>query len=339
LTLDDRTGNVLTTVAVFAAAAVAAFAARTTLVIFVLALLLAYLLEPIVAGVERLLPRGTHIRAVSIAVVYVVGALLVTAAGYGVAPRIVDESRRLNAALPDLAARVSTTVAGQSDLAGMLIRISRVAATLAEHIGSLLMVPVVAILFLDNRTEFLGRAIDLFARRSDRTGAKHMVQQIDNALGEYTRAQLTLSGLSGVFYWISMTLLGFPSPLPLAIAGSALEFVPVAGWIVSATTILVSGWLAHAHWILMAAAILGWRVVQNFVISPRVMGDRLQMEPALVLFALMVGGQIGGVAGVILSVPAVAIFRIVRNEGGARDAASPVALVKPSRAGTHPAQS
>jgi predicted PurR-regulated permease PerM len=54
-----------------------------------------------------------------------------------------------------------------------------------------------------------------------------------------------------------------------------------------------------------------WRLVQDYVNSPRIMGDNLQLQPLTVLFALMVGGQVGGVAGLYLSVPAVAVLRIV----------------------------
>jgi len=57
LTLDDRTGNVLTTITVFAAVAAIAYVANATIVVFVLALLLVYLLEPLVAWVERRLPQ------------------------------------------------------------------------------------------------------------------------------------------------------------------------------------------------------------------------------------------------------------------------------------------
>ena len=57
--------------------------------------------------------------------------------------------------------------------------------------------------------------------------------------------------------------------------------------------VLTSGWLMHAHWIWMAGLLVLWRLVQNFVNSPRIMGDRLEMEPVTVIFALMAGGQIG----------------------------------------------
>jgi predicted PurR-regulated permease PerM len=81
---------------------------------------------------------------------------------------------------------------------------------------------------------------------------------------------------------------------------------------------LASGWLAHAHWIWMAAVIAGWQTVLNLVLWPRIMGDRLQMEPITVMFALMAGGQVGGLLGAVLSVPAAAIVRIVWLEHKAR---------------------
>jgi len=329
--LDDRTGNILTTIAVFAAVVVVAFVARATIVVFIIAMLLAYLLEPIVASVERLLPRTPYGRVVSIAVVYLIGTLFVVAMGYALAPAIAEQSRRVDAALPDLAARIDrATALDHGDLAaGVVTRVSRAATAAAEDIGWLLAAPIVAIFFLARRTAFLVSAIDLFARRGDRAAARRTVQQLDRVLAEYTRAQLILAGLSAIFYGVSMSMLGVPYPLVLGVIGGALEFVPVVGWIAAATAILASAWLADSHLIWMAILIACWRVVQNFVNSPRVMGDRLQMEPITVLFALMVGGQLGGLAGVILSVPAVAVFRIVCQHRAFRDTASPVALLKP----------
>jgi predicted PurR-regulated permease PerM len=61
----------------------------------------------------------------------------------------------------------------------------------------------------------------------------------------------------------------------------------------------------------MAALLLLWRLVQDYVNSPRIMDDSLQLQPLTVIFALMVGGQLGGIAGAYLSVPAVAVLRIV----------------------------
>ena len=96
-----------------------------------------------------------------------------------------------------------------------------------------------------------------------------------------------------------------------AVLGGVLEFLPAVGWIASAVAILTIGFLTHAHWIWMAGLLVVWRLVQDYVNSPRIMGNNLELQPLTVVFALMVGGQVGGIAGVYLSVPTVAVLRIV----------------------------
>ena len=76
----------------------------------------------------------------------------------------------------------------------------------------------------------------------------------------------------------------------------------------------MAGFLTHAHWIWMAGLLLPWRLVQAYVHSPRIMGENLKLQPLTVIFALMVGAQVGGIAGLYLSVATVALLRIVWQE-------------------------
>ena len=133
-------------------------------------------------------------------------------------------------------------------------------------------------------------------------------------LAQYVRSQLALSALSFVFYLLSLLLLGFPYALPLALVGGALEILPALGWIVTAAIILLTGFLMHAHWIWMACLLGLWRVVQDYVNSPRIMGTNLNLNPFIVIVALMIGGEVGGVAGAYLAVPVAAALRIVWME-------------------------
>src|SRR5262249_24968143 len=112
-------------------------------------------------------------------------------------------------------------------------------------------------------------------------------------------------------YSISMLLLRFPYAIALGALGGVLEFLPAVGWIASAAAILTIGFLTHAHWMWMAGLLVLWRLVQDYVNSPRIMGTNLELQPLTVLVALMVGGQVGGIAGLYLSVPTVAVLRIV----------------------------
>jgi predicted PurR-regulated permease PerM len=320
-TLDDRTGNVVTTVALFAVVAGVVFAARATLVVFLLALLLAYLLEPLVAWVQRLLPVQSHSRTGAIAVVYLTGSLLMVGAGYALAPALAGQMQQLYAIAPEMLARFTNQgflEQHNSLIAATAQRTAGAVAAAAAEAGWLLMVPIIAIFFLQNRPALVNGTVDFLARRRERASVKRTIENIDTMLAQYTRAQLTLAGLSSVVYTGSMALLRIPYPLGLGLLGGALEFIPAFGWILAAAAIITSGWLAHAHWLWMAGVIVVWRVVQNFVVSPRVMGDRMQMEPMTVIFALMAGGQIGGLLGVLLSVPVLAVLRIVWLERSSR---------------------
>jgi predicted PurR-regulated permease PerM len=130
-------------------------------------------------------------------------------------------------------------------------------------------------------------------------------------LAKYIRAQLALAGLSFVFYSVSMLVLKFPYAIVLGALGGVLEFLPAVGWIASAAAILTLGFLTHSHWVWMAVLLVVWRLVQDYVNSPLIMGKNLELRPLTVVFALMVGGQVGGIAGLYLAVPTVAVLRIV----------------------------
>jgi predicted PurR-regulated permease PerM len=108
-----------------------------------------------------------------------------------------------------------------------------------------------------------------------------------------------------------MLVLGFPSALPLALLAGILEFIPVAGWMVAAASIVSVGALAHSHWLWMLVLLCIWRIVMDYWIAPRVMGHELEIHPLLAIFTLMVGGAIGGIVGIYLSVPLVAMGRVV----------------------------
>lgn len=86
----------------------------------------------------------------------------------------------------------------------------------------------------------------------------------------------------------------------------------MVGPLVGAIAILGVAFLTNYHHLLVVALFLGaWRIVQDYVTTPRLIGQRLQLHPLAVIFAVLVGGEIGGVIGVYLSIPVAATLRIV----------------------------
>jgi predicted PurR-regulated permease PerM len=114
-----------------------------------------------------------------------------------------------------------------------------------------------------------------------------------------------------VFFSLASLVLGFPDFLGLGLLAGVLEFIPVAGWMISAVVIISIGAMTHAHWIWMAGLIGVWRILMDYWISPRVMGHELEIHPLLAIFAVMVGGALAGIVGIYLSIPCVAVLRVI----------------------------
>jgi predicted PurR-regulated permease PerM len=333
--LDDRAGNVITTVALFAVAATILYFARGAFFIVLLSLLFAYLLDPVVTWVQQHSWLGQKNRAWAISQVYLVGAIVIGSVGYKSGPHLATQLKNLNAAVPKIIeglssgngntvlggihglnaaqqVRIQAFLAGHSDLiTGMVERTAASAASLASSAIWLFAIPVLAIFLLKDGRQMLDATIEGVERRGRRTSFERVLRQVDTMLGKYMRAQLALAGLSLLFYSLSMLVLRFPYAFALGTLGGVLEFLPAVGWIASAVMILTIGYLTHSHWIWMAGLLVVWRIVQNYVNSPRIMGKNLELHPLTVIVALMVGAQVGGIAGLYISVPTVAVLRIV----------------------------
>ena len=113
------------------------------------------------------------------------------------------------------------------------------------------------------------------------------------------------------FSSLAMLLLGFSNPLMLGLLAGILEFIPVAGWILAAGTILTFGFVTHAHWIWMLLLLVVWRLFMDYLIAPKVMGHELELHPLLAIFIMMIGGAVGGIIGIYLSIPLIAVARVV----------------------------
>jgi predicted PurR-regulated permease PerM len=344
--IDDRAGNVVTTVVLFMIAAAVLYLARSAFFILLLSLLFAYLLEPAVTFVQEHSRLSQKNRTLAIAQVYLVGTLVLGGLGYEFGPRVAAQVKNLNAGVPeilrdvssgrtaaDLGARHGLSATQQQRIHDWLASnhdfIARVAergAASAGYVAAsaiwLFAIPILAIFILRDGRPMADAFIDALGRRGDQITVKRILRQVDTMLAKYIRAQLALAGLSFGFYSVCMLMLNFPYAIALGVLGGVLEFLPAVGWIASAAAILTIGFLTHAHWIWMAGLLLVWRLVQDYVNSPLIMGDNLQLQPLTVIFALMVGGQVGGMAGLYLSVPIVAVLRIVWLECFSTDSSS-----------------
>lgn len=331
--IDRRTVSVLTTIVLFLAVGALAYGARSTLIAFLFAIFFAYLLDPAVSLAERRITKGSRGRAILLVYLGLLGLLVLW--GFLVGPRLADEARSLGTALPGLLdkvesgqiahqigskrgwsfntqARVGQFLAThQSTFVDAFSSVGKKVASLAGHVVWIILIPILAVFFLRDGRALSEGAIQTVDQRSQRQFLRGISEDISEMLASYIRAQLTLAIISLVVYIVVLEILRVPYAIVLGTLGGAMEFIPVVGPAVAALMILGVGFLTSYHHMLVLVIFLGlWRVVQDYVNSPRIMGGKMELHPLAALFAVLVGGEIGGVVGVYLSVPIMATLRI-----------------------------
>jgi predicted PurR-regulated permease PerM len=332
--IDLRVARAVFTAVLVLAALYCVYAVRMTLLLVVYAVFFSYLVLPLVAALERTLagrvPRDLIVAA---AFAIVLGAIAMAVGVLG--SRLAAQAAGLAHDLPRLLD--PATLAQRLPLPGLLepfrdhlaemIRnlvvdaqlqfvptARRIGAGVLTVAGSLIYTVVVPIFsFLMIR---LGPAIkqELRARAAKPGGAfwAELAMEINVLLARYVRA-LALLALATLFsYGVVLSLLGMPFALLLAGAAAVLEVIPVfgplAGAIAILTTAVFSGY-PHVLWVF--GFIVVYRIFQDYVLSPYLMSKGVEVPAIAVVFGLLAGDEVGGVAGIFLSVPVIATVRIV----------------------------
>jgi predicted PurR-regulated permease PerM len=330
--LDRRTLSVLVTIITVAMVLAIIYLARTVIVIFAFSILFAYLINPHVKFLQRHSLLFKNLKGPHIVQAYLALFLLLASVFHAFAPEfhrsssgLVQESSTLadNLASGEIAASLGTNLgwtdaqtfrlqkflqAHRSNIENVKQRVERSALEIA---AAIVVIPVLAIFFLSDGGDLADQIILLVSPNDGIGAVRSVAAELNVMLQHYIRAKVLLGISSFVCSSAAMIALGFPHPLALGVIAGILEFIPIAGWMMAAAAIVSVGALAHAHWIWMLALLGAWRLCMDYAISPRVMGRELEIHPLLAIFAVMVGGAVGGIVGVYLSIPLVAALGVV----------------------------
>jgi predicted PurR-regulated permease PerM len=182
----------------------------------------------------------------------------------------------------------------------------------ASNLVYIVLIPLLAFYFVKDGKSFRRTLLEYFAPAQQRRLFAGILSDVNELLGQYMRALLVLSILTFVFYAAFFGIVGLPYALLLAGIASLLEFIPFIGPVIGMTiAILVGAFTGFPHLLWIVIFVLAYQVFQNYVIQPLVMSSGVEVHPLLVLFGVMAGEQIGGLAGVFFSIPVLATFRIL----------------------------
>jgi predicted PurR-regulated permease PerM len=305
---------------------------------FLWAAILAYILLPLVGALER---RTNAPRTVAAVIVFL--AVLATIFGVSrfVVPRVVDNAQDLQANWPTLVANAERSIGqwltalGFEDLQNSVITpnlqdLDRQIANIAQRnalpfvvgAGHFLLEFLIFLIgtFLMLRDAprlltFIQRQLPLEHRRE----VVHVLRDTNTMLGRYIRGQLILVVLMSSVTTIGLTILGVPYSVLLGVMTGILETIPFVGPITAgAIACLVAlghpnpfGWEQVVYVGVVAMMYTVLRHAEDYLVIPTVIGRAVRLHPAIVIFALLSGGAVFGLLGIVVAVPAAATLRLV----------------------------
>ena len=176
----------------------------------------------------------------------------------------------------------------------------------------LILIPILAFFLLKDAEDFRRSALLMLPRGRWRWRGDEFFQDINSTLAAYIRAQLTACLFIGVVCAIGFTLLGLPGALVMGVIAGVLEFIPLAGPL---TVAVMAGLLAMFHagpfnafLVLLFLGVL--RIIHDYAIYPKLIGQGIHLHPLAVIFAILAGEKLAGVAGIFLAIPVVAILTV-----------------------------
>jgi predicted PurR-regulated permease PerM len=330
--------------AAIAAAGLLVYLLRAVLAPVFFAFLLAYMLNPVVARFEsRRVPRAAGIALL-------LGGVLVAIAAFALLllPAIVSDLGALGRELPAAARRMlelaapflgkygievpsssdellrrlqhhlSDLPAGAAGALGEVVKaVLGNTASFLNILAGAVMVPILSFYLLKDFDSLVSGARELIPPGS-RAAVIDIAREVDQVLGQFIRGQLTVMAILALLYAVGYSLIGVRLAVPIGIVAGLLSFIPYLGGAAAfglALLMVALHWTGWAQIVLLAAVYALIQLLEGFVITPRIVGDKLGLAPVWVLLGLMAGGNLFGFVGVLLALPATAVAKVAVVRG------------------------
>jgi predicted PurR-regulated permease PerM len=300
---------------------------------------LAYVLSPLVRGLQQVCGHRLP-RLVAVVVVEVLFLLLLVALLTLLIPILAHELPRMRDQVPVLVERLQTDIAPWLQAKGIPVMLDsasikafvlqtfstsfddgfkqaltslRIGGSVAlAVVGNLILIPVVLFYLLIDWQRFV-RHVEALVPMPARSAYDSFVTECDEVLGQYLRGQLSVMALLAVYYSLALWAFGLELAFPIGVFTGLAVFVPYVGYGVGLVLAILAGVLqfAPSEALLMVAVVYGMgQLIESFVLTPRLVGERIGLHPLHVIFALMAFGQLFGFVGVLVALPASAVLLV-----------------------------
>ena len=317
------------------------FKLTTVILLVVLAIFFAYLVSPLVEFLRRPLTLGARSfaipRGLAIGLAYVLIFVAIFIGIYFVVPQLSSQfpdfarqaqgygktisanTQRLNEYFKQHRMPESIVKAINDTVPSVIEKVGTTATDGLQHIAGwlvyipwLVLIPILGFFLLKDVETFRRSALQMLPRGRWRWRGDEFFQDVNSTLAAYTRAQLTASLLVGGTCAAGFAVIRLPNALVLGLIAGLCEWVPLVGPLTIAILAVIAAFLHGGLWAALAVMLfLGvLRIVEDYVVYPRLIGHGVHLHPLAVILAILCGAELGGVAGILLAIPLVAVVTV-----------------------------
>ncbi|WP_434680359.1 AI-2E family transporter [Pseudomonas sp. R1-18] len=306
---------------------------------FLVALLLAYMGDPLVDRLEKL---GLS-RTLSVVAVFGLFTLILMALLLVLVPMLAKQLMRLYELAPQMLDWLQHTampwVQAKFGLSDGFWRFDRVKAAISEHMGqagdivgivlsratasslaligwltNLVLIPVVCFYLLRDWDLMMGKVRNLLPRQREGQIVK-LAGECHEVLGAFIRGQLLVMVGLGVIYAAGLMLIGLELGLLIGVIAGLAAIVPYMGFVIGIGAALVAGLFQFGGDLypmlgIVAVFMIG-QALEGMVLTPLLVGDRIGLHPVAVIFAILAGGELFGFTGILLALPVAAVIMVL----------------------------
>jgi predicted PurR-regulated permease PerM len=313
------------------------FAARIprTIAIFVIAAFIAFGVQPIAGRLERRMPKPLAVGIVFFGLLVIVVVFLVI-----VVPLTISQTQLLAANIPTYATTVQGWLAAaqtslqthfptlklptyhfnagkiggeqlSSFVSGALASLGAIALNTATGFFIAFSAIILSVFFLLNDTQIAEGFTAMFPP-SKRQTARKLAAEITDVFGSYISGQVIVSAITGAVIAIATAILGFKFSLIIGIISAIAYAIPIIGMLI-AELIAIPMCAPQGLWMIVWVQVImfGMARISDNVLVPKIMGQSVGVSPIGAMFAVFAGGELFGIPGLILGIPAAALIKIL----------------------------
>ncbi|HFE37787.1 MAG TPA: AI-2E family transporter [Gammaproteobacteria bacterium] len=304
---------------------------------FFIAILLAYLGDPLADWLETRVSRG-----ISVCIVFSVLSIFVVALTFVLLPMLQNQLTKFITVLPryldwvqqTILPWLSTTLGITGDdlgfteikssitehwskaggvAVGFISTVSKSGMAIVGWLTNLVLIPVLTFYLLRDWDLLVERIRELIPRQYEAKVVQLSVDS-DNVLSAFLRGQLMVMLVLGGIYAVGLWMVGLDFSLLIGIIAGILSFVPYLGFIVGVGVAGIAALVQFQdvyHLILVLAVFGTGQLLESFLLTPYLVGDKIGLHPVVVIFAVLAGGQLFGFMGILLALPVAAVAMVL----------------------------